>query len=103
MPIHDWSHVDANVYHDFHQAWSISIRNALNAGFLPAGFSALVEQHAAGLVADVLALERRRNGMLSSAPAGGVLIASAPKTRLAFQAKNLRHLRANRIAIRHRM
>ena len=31
MPIHDWTRVDANVFHDFHQTWSISIRNALNA------------------------------------------------------------------------
>jgi hypothetical protein len=73
MPMHDWSHVHADVYHDFHQAWSIGIRNALNGGLLPQGYSALVEQHAAGLVPDVLHLE------------------------------NLLHLRANRITIRHRL
>src|SRR5438105_7894620 len=59
MPIHDWSRVDANLFHDFHQTWTISIRNALNNGLLPKGYSALVEQHAGGLVPDVLALERR--------------------------------------------
>ncbi|HVA48891.1 MAG TPA: DUF4058 family protein [Pirellulales bacterium] len=45
MPVHDWSRVDANLFHDFHQAWSIGIRNALNGGLLPKGYSALVEQH----------------------------------------------------------
>ena len=57
MPIHDWTRVDANLFHDFHQVWTINIRNALNGGLLPKGYSALVEQHAGGLVPDVLALE----------------------------------------------
>ena len=30
MPIHDWSRVDANLFHDFHQTWTINIRNALS-------------------------------------------------------------------------
>ena len=46
MPVHDWSRVDADLFHDFHQAWSIGIRNALNGGLLPKGYSALVGQHA---------------------------------------------------------
>lgn len=32
------------MFHDFHQTWSIHIKTALNAGFLPRGLSALVEQ-----------------------------------------------------------
>jgi hypothetical protein len=52
MPIHDWARVDANLFHDFHQTWTIAIRNALNGGLLPKGYSALVEQHAGGLVPD---------------------------------------------------
>lgn len=104
MPIHDWSRVDTNVYHHFHQRWTIAICDSLNSGVLPSGYSALVEQHAAGLVPDVLALQRRRNDTLPAAPNGGVLSVAAPKTRLVFQTKkNLLHLRANRIAIRHRM
>src|SRR5207249_10635168 len=59
MPIHDWTRVDANLFHDFHQTWTIAIRNAMNGGLLPKGYSALVEQHAGGLVPDVIALERR--------------------------------------------
>ena len=59
MPVHDWSRVDANVFQHFHQRWTIAICDTLNAGLLPHGYSALVEQHAGGLVPDVLALERR--------------------------------------------
>lgn len=58
MPVHDWTRVDANLFHDFHQTWSITIRHVLNGGLLPKGFSALVEKDAAEVVPDVLALER---------------------------------------------
>jgi hypothetical protein len=34
MPIHDWSQVDANLFHDFHQTWTVAIRNVLNGGLL---------------------------------------------------------------------
>ena len=103
MPVHDWGRVDANVYHHFHQAWTLSICNALNAGLLPAGYSALVEQHAWGLVPDVLALERRSRPNRPAQPAGGVLTATTPKTSVVRQAKTALAARANRIVIRHRL
>lgn len=28
MPIHDWNRVDANLFHHFHQAWTMTICNA---------------------------------------------------------------------------
>jgi hypothetical protein len=40
MPVHDWSRVEAGVYHDFHNAWIIMLRNALNGGLLPAEYYA---------------------------------------------------------------
>ena len=64
----------------------------------------MVEQHAAGLVPDVLTLERWPNGTRRSEPNGGLLTLAAPKTRMVFNVKqDLLHLRANRIAIRHRL
>src|SRR6266404_9571474 len=57
MPIHDWTRVRANRFHDFHQGWTIAIRNALNAGLLPPGFFALAEQITGGPEVDVVALE----------------------------------------------
>jgi hypothetical protein len=42
MPIHDWTRVDAGLFHDFHQDWTVEICRALNAGRLPPGLAALV-------------------------------------------------------------
>lgn len=103
MPVHDWSHVDANLFHDFHQTWSINIRNALNAGLLPSGYSALVEQHAGGLIPDVLALQRRRRANRPAQPGTAVLTPPPPKTRHVMKAKNVLAARGNRVVIRHRL
>ncbi len=55
MPVHDWSRVPSGLFHDFHQSWSIRIKDALNTGRLPNGVAALVEQRAVPKESDVLA------------------------------------------------
>ena len=104
MPVHDWSHVDANLFHDFHQTWTINIRNALNGGLLPPGYSALVEQHAGGVEPDVLTLESRRSRKppTGNRSGGAVLTAPVPADwqRIESTAKILAR-RANRVTIRH--
>jgi hypothetical protein len=55
MPIHDWSRVRSGLFHDFHQSWTIRIEDALNAGRLPKGVAALVEQRSGPRAPDVLA------------------------------------------------
>jgi hypothetical protein len=97
MPVHDWSRVDANLFHHFHQVWTVQIAATLNAGLLPAGYSALVEQHTPGIVPDVLALEKR------SQPRGGGLSTATPKADLIRHAKSALAARANRIVFRHRL
>lgn len=57
MPIHDWSKVSAGVFHDFHCAWIVELRNALNANVLPGGYYALAEQIAGEFGPEVLTLE----------------------------------------------
>ena len=37
MPIHDWTRVDAGIFHHFHYQWISTISNALNGGLLPNG------------------------------------------------------------------
>jgi hypothetical protein len=103
MPIHDWTKVDANLFHDFHQAWTIAIRNALNGGLLPKGFSALVDQRTGGVVPDVLTVEAAApSGRHQPLEGGAVVVASPPKTRHFIQAtKAILADRANRIAICH--
>ena len=43
MPIHDWTRVPSGLFHEFHQSWSVRIKDALNIGPLSNGFYALVE------------------------------------------------------------
>jgi hypothetical protein len=102
VPVHNWSCVDANVFHHFHQLWTVGMCARLNAGLLPSGYSALVEQHAGGLVPDVLAVQRRSQARGTGEPRG-VLTSTPPKTRLVRQAKTALAARANRIVIRHRL
>lgn len=103
MPVHDWSVIEPNLFHHFHQAWTMAICNRLNSGLLPRGFSALVEQHTAGVVPDVLAIERRRGGTPIREPIGGALVtAEPPRTRLVLHADDeVLASRGNRITIRH--
>jgi hypothetical protein len=81
MPIHDWMRVDAGLFHDFHQDWTIELRRSLNTGRLPDGFVALAEQQA-----------------------GGVAIATAPPlARFVVEVEEDTYARrANRIRIQHR-
>src|SRR4051812_20650028 len=103
MPIHDWTRVDANLFHHFHQAWIMTQCNALNGGLLPRGYSALVEQHAAGVVPDVVALHRRPRPDRPVGPTGGAVItATPPRTRHVLQAqREVLAARGNRITVRH--
>src|SRR5947208_5074826 len=52
MPIHDWTRVDAGIFHDFHHEWISTLRRSLNAGLLPPDHYALAEQIAGGLEPD---------------------------------------------------
>lgn len=44
MPIHDWTRVEAGIYHHFHQTWICTLCDSLNSGGLPDGFFALIER-----------------------------------------------------------
>jgi hypothetical protein len=105
MPIHDWSRVDPGTFHDFHQAWTIEIRNALNAGGLPPGFFAMAEQIVGGPIPDVVTLKRRLTPSGPRPPAGGIAVSDAPpRARFVTSAQpDLYARKANRIAIKHRL
>src|SRR5262249_24509871 len=102
MPIHDWTRVSAGTFHDFHQGWTIEIRNRLNSGVLPAGFYAMADQRVSGPEPDVVALQLR-----SPEPKGGLIVAETPpriqraariETETALYAR-----KGNRIVIRHEL
>jgi hypothetical protein len=52
MPIHDWTRVDAGIFHAFHHQWITELSRALNRGLLLAEDYALPEQLAGGLESD---------------------------------------------------
>jgi hypothetical protein len=101
MPVHDWTRVRANRFHDFHQGWTIALRNALNAGLLPPGYFAMAEQITGGPEPDVVALELTPPPG-SGPPAGGAVQTAPPKARLVTRTEADRYARkANRVTIRH--
>jgi hypothetical protein len=44
MSLHDWSRVDAGVFHHFHFFWIAQLTEMLTDGLLPEGFDAMVER-----------------------------------------------------------
>ena len=100
MPIHDWTRVRANRFHDFHQSWTVAIRNALNAGRLPGNYFAMVEQKAGGPEPDVVTLQLTAPAGL---PPGGVAVElQPPKARHVTVAEAAGYARkANRVTVRH--
>lgn len=105
MPIHDWSRVPAGLFHDFHQSWSIRIKDALNAGRLPKGLAALVEQRAGPRESDVLAIEaKNKSGESAASRDGGLATLDRPVTRIMRQTtKEIYSGRANRIVVKHHL
>jgi hypothetical protein len=105
MPVHDWTRVEAGIFHDFHNAWVLELANVFNGGLLPPGYYALTEQHAGRYVADLLTLHASRP---EAAPpplppdSGGLALAEAPPKvrRKLTSAGSLRRLRRT-LAIRH--
>jgi hypothetical protein len=101
MPIHDWTRVRANRFHDFHQSWAIAIRNALNAGRLPPGYFAMVEQKTGGPEPDVITLDLAPppEGV---APGGVAVEVQPPKARFITRSEAAGYARkASRVTIRH--
>lgn len=83
MLVHDWTRVDAEIFHDFHHEWISEIKRALNRGVLPAEYYAMAEQVAGGLGPDVLTLQRPANGAPAGVarverPGAGLALAASP-------------------------
>jgi hypothetical protein len=107
MPVHDWTRVEAGIFHDFHVSWIPEMRKVLNDGLLPEGYYALAEQHAGQPIADVLTLHTstapRQPQRLPPAPdTGGVAVAEAPpRTRRKHSVEPAALSRRRSLAVRH--
>ncbi len=104
MPIHDWTRVDAGIFHHFHHQWISAISRALNGGLLPPDHYALAEQIAGGVGPDVLTLQGPANGHPDrDEPRGGVALALAPpKVRFRTRSEPDQYAtKAKSVVIRH--
>ena len=119
MPIHDWTRVDAGIFHHFHQRWIGVITDVLNQRLLPREYYALSEKQGAGFEPDVLTLKASEApqpdddgsqpplarqvgyGDADSAAAGGVLI-SEPSVRITAETDlEFYRRKQNVAAVRH--
>lgn len=86
MPVHDWTKVDAGIFHDFHHEWISENKRAINRSLRGTDYYALAEQIAGGIAPDVLTLQHpgrgpsdKGNGKRRSA--GVALAEKPPKVR----------------------
>jgi hypothetical protein len=102
MPVHDWSKVEAGIFHDFHGDWIQVLKHALNSGILPPDHYALSEQRAAGLGPDVLTLQGTSPAPDPPERTGGGLLLAPPRARVVEQADMAFYRRKqNTVAVRH--
>lgn len=107
MPVHDWTRVEAGIFHAFHVAWVPELSKALNGGLLPDGYYALAEQHAGRSIPDLLALHASPASAeplpLPPAPGtGGTAVAEAPpRVRRKETVEPAALSRRRTLAIRH--
>src|SRR5689334_678425 len=100
MAVHDWTRVDAGIFHDFHQAWNAELRSVLNSGLLPSDFYALIEQHAGRHIPDILTLHTGPALAPLPSPEGGIAVAEVrPKVKRRMKAPEMPRRRT--VAIRH--
>lgn len=105
MPMHDWTRVEAGIFHAHHHEWISEISRTMNRGLLPAHYYALPEQVAAGFGPDVLTLQDERDDE-DEASGGGVATATALRTRpqtrfMAESEGEFYRRRKSAVAIRH--
>jgi hypothetical protein len=72
MPLHDWTHVDAGVFHAFHLSWLHCLMQSLNGGLLPDDYYALAEQVRGRFIPDMLTLQERESDDVEEHPFGGL-------------------------------
>jgi hypothetical protein len=108
MPVHDWSNIEAGIFHDFHHAWIEELKRALNTGVLPDDHYALAEQHAAGFGPDVLTLqsmqdnESEPSAVTAAENSGGTVLLAPPKVAVIAETDmEFYRRKQNAVVVRH--
>jgi Protein of unknown function (DUF4058) len=104
MPIHDWTRVDAGLFHDFHQDWTIELCRSLNAGLLAPDLAALIDPQVGDPIPDVVTIGRGPKSRTGKESTRGLTVATTPpKARFVDEIEEDTYAqRANRIKIQHR-
>src|SRR5262249_40593427 len=104
MPVHDWTRVDAGLFHAFHQRWISALCDALNTGGLPTDYFALPEQSVRGPIPDVLTLRLSPGKERPAGTAPAVAVAATPpRARVIRSTETGVYVRkADRVTVRHR-
>jgi hypothetical protein len=104
MPVHDWTRVDAGLFHAFHQRWISALCDAINTGGLPPDYFALPDHNISRATPDVLTVPLSSDEEGAAEAAGGLAVSLAPpraRHLLRLEASSYAR-RADRITVRHR-
>jgi len=104
--MHDWTRVEASIFHAFHHGWIEEIARALNRGLLPHAYYALPEQVAVGFGPDVLTLQDEPpiddNATLSNGNGTATALRTRPRTRFVAEIDAEFYRRKKKaVAVRH--
>ncbi len=107
MPIHDWTRVDAGIFHHFHHSCVASIKRSLNRGLLPPDYYALAERLTDNAAPEFRSLRQRALASPEAERAtfkGGIDASETPpKVRFHGRMENAQYARkANTVVIRDR-
>ncbi|MEK6257584.1 MAG: DUF4058 family protein [Planctomycetota bacterium] len=105
MPMHDWTRVEAGIFHAFHHDWLTEISRTLNRGLLPTEYYSLPEQVTGRFGPDVLTLQVGDNsdGLNGHDDSGGgTALMARPRTRFVMESEEAFYVRRQKsIVIRH--
>ena len=102
MPVHDWSKVDAGIFHTFHGSWITHLLESLNEGVLPTEYYALSEHHVGLTIPDVMTLHQTDHGDEPNSNGGVALIDAPPRVgrRLVASSKTSYATRRRTLVVR---
>jgi hypothetical protein len=69
MPVHDWTRVDAGLFHAFRLGWTVALADALNKERLPPDYVALLERRIRGPAPDARKLKTEPEAEIYSSKA----------------------------------
>lgn len=101
MPIHDWTRVDARLYHSFHHSWMVSLSQRLNNAVLPEDYFALLETPKPRPSSEFEVLDLLESGD-SGEEVRRVEITTAPRSQLIQRSEWGRYAGLVRITVRRR-